>query len=157
MKPKKENSMRSFKLMSATVLMIFFTASMGYASTFNDIDGWNDTSVFFDGVKGHEGSVSGIDIDGEVGHPVYVGSPRANCKPSGNWSLNVEVSDGTLPPGLSLSTVSGEYGVIKGIPTSRGHWIVEMRAYDLKCEGKYYMGFTQQLRFHISGSGRVIQ
>ena len=148
--------MRSLKLMSAVVIMIFFTVSLGYAK-FNNIKGWNHTEVWFSGASGEEGNVSGIDIDGEVGHPVHVGSPRANCEPGGDWTLSVEVQSGTLPPGLSLSTRSGEYGQIKGIPTKRGHWIVEMRAYNLKCLGKNYMGFTQQLRFHISGSGRVIQ
>ena len=72
--------------MSATVLMIFFTASMVEAS-FTDIQGWNFTNVFFSGVSGETGRVSGIDIDGEVGHPLSVNGPRASCKPGGNWSL----------------------------------------------------------------------
>ena len=144
--------MRSFKLISAVVIMIFFTTSVVYAK-FNNIKGWNYTDVYFSGVSGETGRVSGIDIDGEVGHPVFVNGPRANCQPGGDWSLGTEVSDGELPPGLT----KGSGGTIEGIPTSRGHWIVEMRAYNLKCQGNNYMGFSQQLRFHISGSGRVIQ
>ena len=130
---------------------------MVYAAKFNNIKGWNYTDVYFDGISGHEGTVSGIDIDGEVGHPVTVGSPTANCQPGGNWTLDIDIASGVLPPGLALSSKSGEYGVIKGIPTKRGHWIVEMHAYDFTCEGNSYMGFKQQLRFHIKGTGRVIQ
>lgn len=149
--------MKWMKFVSVTALMFFCSSTLLYASTFKNIKGWNYTSVYFDGVDGHEGSVSGIDIDGEVGHPVYVGNPTASCQPGGDWSLDVSVSSGSLPPGVHLSDESGKYGVIEGIPTDRGHWIVEMKADNLKCNGEYYMGFTQQLRFHISGSGRVIQ
>ncbi len=149
--------MRFLKLMSAIVLMIVLTASLVYAVTFNSITAWNYTNVYFDGVDGHEGQVTGIDIDGEVGYPLHVESPRANCQPGGSWTYSAEVSDGTLPPGVYMSTASGEYGVIKGIPTQRGHWIVEVRAYNFRCQGNNYMGFRQQLRFHIKGSGQVIQ
>jgi hypothetical protein len=56
-----------------------------------------------------------------------------------------------LPPGLSFS--SAYY--ITGIPTERGHWIVTVELYDLSANGRTYNGFQQQLRFHITGSGRV--
>ena len=133
------------------VLMFFFTASTVYAGLSN-LRGWDDTPIY-----GNSTTASGKDIDGEVGYPIDVYGPTANCEPNGKWSLDVKVSSGTLPPGIFLSTKSGKYGDIEGIPTKRGHWIVEMSADNLKCEGKNVFGFTQQLRFHIKGTGRVIQ
>ena len=91
------------------------------------------------------------DINGEVGHRLYVDGPRGKCLPSRNWGCRTEIVSGTFPPGLSL----GEGSSIVGIPTERGHWIVKMRLSNIKCEEKYYKDFEQELRFHISGTGKV--
>ena len=141
--------MRFLKLISATVMIILFTASMAYAVKFNNLKGWNYTAIY-----GQSTTASGIDINGEVGHPVTVNGLTANCEPGGSWSANTEIISGEFPPGISKGSGGSK---ISGIPTQRGHWIVEMRASDLECNGEYFKGFTQQLRFHISGSGRVIQ
>lgn len=93
------------------------------------------------------------DVNGQVGYPLGVGGPTASCRPSGTWSLNTSVVSGALPPGLSI----GDGGAIGGIPTERGHWIVRLRAYNIQCNGTGYDGFEQELRFHITGSGQVIQ
>lgn len=138
-------------------LTLCFTASMVHAGSFTNVQGWNYSSTYYDGVQGNEGTAVDVDIDGEVGHPVYVNGPTANCEPNGNWTLRIEVATGTLPPGLELVMEGSGYGAIKGIPQERGHWIVTMRAYDLKCNDGGYEGFTQQVRFHISGTGKVIQ
>ena len=124
-----------------------------YADSFTNIQGWNYAPVFFSGVSGQEGDVSGVDIDGEVGHPLYVNGPQALCEPSRKWTLSVKIEKGELPPGMAFD----EHFGITGIPTERGHWIVTIRAYDFVCEGTTYMGFTQQVRFHITGSGKVIE
>lgn len=128
-------------------------ATYGYAARFTDIKGWSSTPVYYSGATGEEGTVSGIDIDGEVGHPLTVWNPTATCEPSHNWTLDAQVVSGSLPPGLDF----GKSWQIEGIPTKRGHWIVTVRASNLMCEGSSYMGFTQQLRFHITGTGDVIQ
>jgi|GEM_PF-2268753 len=98
---------------------------------------------------------SGVgDINGEVGHSLFVSSPRARCLP-GQWTANRYIVSGTLPPGLTLN--SGP-STITGIPTERGHWIVKIKMYDISCNDKNFDGccsFTQELRFHISGSGKV--
>ena len=129
------------------VLMFFFTASTVYAGLSN-LHGWNDTPIY-----GNSTTASGIDIDGEVGHPVSVRGPSANCEPGGRWSSDTDVISGQLPPGLS----EGSGGKISGIPTKPGHWIVEVKNSNITCNGQGYKGYTQQLRFHIKGTGRVIQ
>jgi len=113
--------------------MLIFTVSTAYAGL-NSVHAWNDTPVI-----GDSNITSGIDIDGEVGHRLTVGGPTANCQPADKWSSSMEAASGELPPGLAKQS----NGDITGIPTQRGHWIVEMRVYNLS--------------FHISGSGRVIQ
>lgn len=94
------------------------------------------------------------DVKGKVGYKLYVSGPTATCRPSRKWYLSTRIIKGTLPPGLTLKTAPAH---IEGIPTKRGHWIVRIQAYDIKCGGKYYKGFEQELRFHITGTGRVIQ
>ncbi len=92
------------------------------------------------------------DVNGKVGHRLYVHNPTADCRPSGKWTASVRIISGRLPPGLTLSSAPWN---IKGIPTKRGHWIVKIRLYNVKCGGKSYKGFEQELRFHIAGTGRV--
>ena len=104
------------------------------------------------GLNGWNNTKSDTDINGEVGHPLAVDYPRADCVPSGHWSFDQRVS-GTFPPGMSLDSSTGG---ISGLPTERGHWIVKMELYNLLCGGSSYEGFTQTLRFHISGSGKVV-
>lgn len=95
----------------------------------------------------------GGDINGEVGHSLYVSNPRAKCLPSRKWSANSSVISGTLPPGLTF----GNLDEITGIPTERGHWIVKLKLGNIRCEGGTYKDFEQELRFHITGSGKVVQ
>ena len=120
-----------------------------------NVKGWDDKRVFFDGVSGHEGTVGGLDINGEVGHPLSISSPSAQCAPSGRWVAKGEIVTGTLPPGLTFNS-DGDW-TISGIPKERGHWIVTMKVSDVQCHGTSFMGFTQQLRFHITGSGKVVE
>ena len=97
------------------------------------------------------------DVNGEVGHQLYVSVPLAkcvNCKgctAAGTWYSRSSIISGNLPPGVSL----GRDAVISGIPTERGHWIVKMKMDNVQCNGSYYEGFEQELRFHITGSGTV--
>jgi hypothetical protein len=92
------------------------------------------------------------DIDGKVGYPLEVSRPLASC-PNDNWTSNSRIVSGDLPPGIEMK----EDGRILGIPTERGHWIVQMEKYNLYCNGQSYplMTFRQQLRFHVSGTGEV--
>jgi hypothetical protein len=93
------------------------------------------------------------DIDGEVGHPIAIASPSAYCNGEfGNWTAAVRIVSGQLPPGLHF-----DGRAIVGIPTERGHWIVRLELYNVQCGGDRYEGFEQELRFHISGSGKVVE
>lgn len=93
------------------------------------------------------------DINGEVGHPMSVSQPTAACLPGGAWSGAPVVVSGELPRGLYLA----DGGEIRGIPEGRGHWIVTLSMTNITCLGVSYGGFRQQLRFHITGTGRVMQ
>ncbi len=90
------------------------------------------------------------DIDGQVGYKMYVSSPRGRCAPSGSWSGATSIVSGTLPPGLYFESHN-----ITGIPTERGHWIVKLKLSSIQCNGSYYKDFEQEIRFHITGSGKV--
>ena len=128
------------------------------APGFTNIKGWNYQPTWYNGTTGVEGTATAIDIDGQIGYPLTVGYPSASCitanGQTGTWNLSASVTSGALPPGLSLDTSNYQ---ITGIPTARGHWIVEMNSGGLTCNGQSYMGFTQELRFHIKGSGEVVQ
>lgn len=112
---------------------------------------WNGWHIWYDSGQGIN-LAGGMDIDGEVGHPLSVGSCRANCEPGGNWTANHRIISGSFPPGVDFN--SGNAGIY-GIPTQRGHWIVQVELYDVMCNGVNYAGIRQELRFHIGGSGVV--
>jgi hypothetical protein len=95
----------------------------------------------------------GADVNGEVGHRLYVAGPTALCHPSRNWTADSRVASGQLPPGMTLNKSDN----IEGVPTERGHWIVTLELDNVTCQGSSYKGITQELRFHITGSGRVVQ
>lgn len=124
-----------------------------------NLAGWNNScdGYGYCSARVYNGQAMAFDLNGEIGHPFYVYGPSANCipKPVTNptWTANVYVSSGTLPPGLSF----GSAFEITGIPTERGHWIAKVRLDNLYCNGNSYQGFEQELRFHISGSGQVVQ
>ena len=117
-------------------------------------------------VKGYQGQVAygtgdmwtagDVDVDGTVGHPFNIGSPTARMVPeSASWNGDLRIVSGSLPPGLELN--NSNWG-ITGIPTERGHWIVNIEVDNLRgSDGKGYGGFKQQIRFHITGSGEVTQ
>lgn len=96
----------------------------------------------------------GADFDGEIGRPIWVIGPQANCRPSQQWSSHYRIISGQLPPGVYIRN---DNYYIEGIPEDRGHYIVKLELYDILCGGTYYNGFTQELRFHITGSGRVVR
>ena len=109
-----------------------------------------------------ESGSAGFDANGEVGHPLNVKglSSLYLTDHSGNaikWSAEWEVTEGSFPPGIHFNNDSS----IGGIPTERGHWIVTLRAYNLQmaacAEGPNPPSFKQQIRFHISGTGKVIE
>ena len=161
------------------VIFLCLITILGYAGDLVLIRGWSYKQAYYDGVSGHEGTAEGIDINGEVGYPInpngdvsgpcatshggnspcYVGSPLSAEDPAirDQWLYDFEVVSGKLPPGVSILTDRNQYGRISGVPTERGHWIVTMKVKNIKFEGKYYDGFTQELRFHITGTGKVIE
>ena len=51
---------------------------------------------------------TGVDINGEVGHPLNVGGPGAWCIGAGgareNWTGNQRVGSGQLPPGMDFES-----------------------------------------------------
>ena len=91
------------------------------------------------------------DVNGKVGHRLFVSAPQGRCLPSRSWSADTTITSGSLPPGMDF----GSGDSITGIPTKRGHWIVNLKLSNIKCGEFYYKDFTQELRFHISGTGRV--
>ena len=93
------------------------------------------------------------DIDGQVGYPLVVDGPRANCS-DGSWTVQFSDTSLNMPPGLEMNMATG---AITGIPRERGHWIVTLRASLIQCGGQDYGEFTQELRFHIAGTGKVIE
>ena len=172
--------MRQRKWLVVIGAFIFFLVAVSaYAEDLVLIRGWGYKKVFYDGVTGHEGTAEGVDMDGEVGHPMdpygemtapcasshgedvpscYVGRPLSDYDPSSDqWAYDVEIASGSLPPGLSIVKDRDAYGDISGIPTERGHWIVILKVKNIQWKGKYYADFSQQLRFHISGTGKVIE
>lgn len=117
--------------------------------------GWNGVDVSFP-PDASVGTAASIDVDGQVGYPLYVSAPTARCRPGPGWSGQSYVETGSLPPGVNLNH-EGKIDVIGGIPTERGHWIVGLRMANIQCNGSYFKDFTQQIRFHITGSGQVVQ
>lgn len=93
------------------------------------------------------------DINGEVGHRFYHAVLLMNCQPKGDWDADSYIVSGKLPDGLTFTNSM----VIEGIPQERGHWIVVLHVYNVRCNGETYPNFSsnQELRFHISGTGRV--
>jgi hypothetical protein len=105
---------------------------------------------------------AGFDVNGEVGHPLNVEGLKSlyitdHTGSPVKWSAEWAVVEGSFPPGIHFNNDSS----IGGIPTERGHWIVTLRAYNLRMDicaaGPNPPSFTQQLRFHITGSGKVIE
>jgi hypothetical protein len=111
---------------------------------------WNGMSVSC----GNQAYPSSEDIDGTVGHPLYVGSLLARAV--GGWYCNYTVVSGELPPGLSFT----DRYAINGIPTERGHWILHLRATAIRAGASQQYSFNDidvVFRFHITGSGEVHQ
>ena len=98
-----------------------------------------------------------IDVNGEIGHPLTVYNPTANCVSPANtgWQFSsVNTASGTLPPGISANQSNGQ---LTGIPTERGHWIVTMSMNGITCNNLSYGTIAQIIRFHITGTGQVNQ
>jgi hypothetical protein len=101
---------------------------------------------------------SGDDINGEVGYPMELFGPTAVCNDYKDpWTASHRIVSGAFPPGIDWGKNCVDAHCIGGIPTERGHWIVRLELYDVQCGGQFYKGFEQELRFHISGSGKVNQ
>lgn len=140
---------RKRSLAHLCVLSLIGLSSASVAQTIS-IDGWNGANVYSNGQA--IGFATAIDINGEVGYQLTVIGPRAHCS-AGGWSGTTVITSGQLPPGL----VKDDKDYISGVPTERGHWIVELTMNPLSCGGATFWGFSQKLLFHISGSGKVIQ
>jgi hypothetical protein len=119
-----------------------------------NVIGWAGQGCFnMSGGGSTQGTCNGVDLYGDVGHPMGVSGPTARCVPSQQWSGNASIDSGALPPGLSFDNSDN----VTGIPTSGGHWIVEMTMGAMSCGGTSYIGFKQELRFHIGGGGKVVE
>ena len=139
-------------IVSVVMVIVFcWVPRSGYAGI-SDMSGWDYKELDYY-TNPEKWTALDSDINGEVGHPLTVHGPEAHCPPSGHWSAHGHVLSGTLPSGLELN----DDWSISGIPTERGHWIVTMEVFDIQCNGESYKSFTQQLRFHITGTGKVIE
>lgn len=101
-----------------------------------------------------------LEVNGDVGHPVFVSGPVARCVDYNgartSWYRNgdVKILTGKLPPGLTID----DRGNIRGIPTDRANYIVNLLYGDsLQCGFQNFAPFEQQIRFYIKGTGEVIQ
>ena len=136
-----------------------FISRSAYAE-FWGFDGWGGKPVA--NVSGNWLPSSGSgDVDGEVGHLLSVKGPKGDCHPPGHqwtekisWTGSVSIVSGVLPPGLTMNMTTGD---ISGIPTERGHWIVTVSDSNISCGGQDYNDYSEQLRFHITGTGKVIE
>jgi hypothetical protein len=129
-----------------------------------NVSGWNSVDARLrPGSVGNTGSgsqrswgeVDSIDIDGEVGHPLVISAPSGTCPAGGVAEVGGErpVYGDSLPPGLALRADAA----ISGIPTQSGYWIVGMHVETWTCPGAnfLYWGFSQEIRFHITGTGQA--
>ena len=91
------------------------------------------------------------DIKGEVGQPMDVDGPTASCQPDAHWSMDHHIDSGQLPPGVDFT--DGAH--INGTPAEAGDSLVILAGDNVLCNGRSYSGFTQELRFHISGRNEV--
>lgn len=102
-----------------------------------DLVGWNTGSP---------------DINGEVGRPLLVKGPTARCEPGRTWTGNARIISAAWPMGISMSGTKD----IWGTPTEPGNSTIEVQLDSVNCNGQSYPGLQQQLRFHISGSGKAV-
>ena len=139
-----------FCLRDAGAYVGFYEGLQAWGGTGNN---WTSSSTHPERYRG-----PGIDISGEVGYRLKVSGPRGDCRPApGQWSANYEIVSGTLPPGLSVDDSDLS---ITGIPTERGNWIVTIRITNIVCDGQPVNDVpydTEEIRFHIAGTGKVIQ
>ena len=151
---------RSFLIIFATLIFLACNTKTSLASFFEVHRGWNNAYLTPDNQK--DGTAPGTDIDGKVGYPLNVDTPRAACRENAKddtfitWIYNPTITSGTLPPGVAFGDSNAGFP-ITGIPTQRGHYIVTVASGPINCNGETFNGFTQQLRFHITGSGEVVQ
>jgi hypothetical protein len=134
-----------------------------YGLSFLNVSFWN-----------RDGAGLDADIDGKVGYPLSVVGPKIGGCPLG-WNADISLANGALPPGVSMSSA----GDISGVPTERGHWLVTAKIANITCAGHRYTRegapdlvaqhegwdtsgcgawkycWTQQLRFHVTGTGEV--
>lgn len=81
---------------------------------------------------------------GQVGYHMNA-RPRANCP--GGWGYDrVEMTSGTLPPGIHMNGSSFE-----GTPQQPGDWGVFVKFSKLKCHDEIYPEKTVYVEFHIKG------
>lgn len=159
------NSKRMYAGLVCVVCLALLAGCSGHQSIWEDIGDWSRERnqepekpglYSLDGWNGAPDNGGknrwAPDVNGEVGHSLYVNGPRSKCVPSGRTLHNSRITSGSLPPGLTLGIHA-----ITGTPTERGHWIVKLEAYNVQCNDRPYAGFEQELRFHITGSGKVVQ
>jgi hypothetical protein len=92
------------------------------------------------------------DINAEVGHPfaVYVSGACESATAQERWSYNLTYS-GSLPPGVTLGDDR-----LSGIPSQRGHYIVHLKLSNSVCLGESKQNHEEELRIHVTGSGKVL-
>jgi hypothetical protein len=124
------------------------------------------------------------DVNGQIGYPLAVSPPTTNCPLGGGWSGNVEIQSGQMPPGLTLQndltisgypTAPGHWIVtfaLKNIMCG-GHQYTIGGEPDVVLQANGVQGADtcvdgdlnpmvaycalRIIRFHISGSGAVVQ
>ena len=122
--------------------------------------GFMPGGYYYEEMHKHDPGVHGwdwgnADIDADVGHRMSYYVLRVNCQPTRQWYGDSTVVSGALPPGLEFTNSL----VVEGVPRERGHWIIRLHIDNVTCNDQKFPFFTQdrELRFHVSGTGRVIE
>lgn len=141
------------KMFAGLVCVVYLALLAGCASDIfqesgmSNFRGWN--------LQPYESIRSGAEVDGQDGHLISVYGPSGKCLPSRSWTGRTRHISGSFPPGVHFG--GDKSWDITGIPTERGHWVVKLELYNVECGALHYDGFQQELRFHITGSGKVVQ
>lgn len=91
------------------------------------------------------------DMDAKVGYPfeAYVNGACESAIYREAWTYDLTYS-GTLPPGVTLGRDR-----ITGIPRERGTFIIQLKLTNSVCNGERKQDHEEQLRIHVTGSGKV--
>lgn len=133
-----------FAKSTGLMALIWIAMPVAHAQQVGVYSGWNGST-----------SRSEVDVEGKVGYGLNVLGPALKCGNGLGYHTETEILTGSLPPGMIKYFGSNSLGRVGGTPTERGHYITTLQI-KIYC-GSNISYYTQVVRFHITGSGQVIQ